>query len=893
MPEITARLSTGLADRYRLDRHIGEGGMATVYLAHDLKHDRDVAVKVLRPELAAIIGGERFLQEIKVTAGLQHPHILALHDSGTVDSFLYYVMPYVEGESLRAKLNREKQLTLEETIELTKGIASALDYAHQHGVVHRDIKPENILIQDGQPVVADFGIALAVNAAGGTRLTETGLSLGTPHYMSPEQATGDRQLDARSDLYSLGAVVYEMLTGEPPHVGKSMQAIIAKILSDTPAPVSRSRELVPPNVDAAVQRALAKSPADRFATSAQFVAALTNPSYTLTTTSMSAAAGARRSRWDQLGPASMAVALFALVVAGWALRRPDAQVPVMRVSVRFPAEQGLRGAGVFDLATDGSVMVYHGPSGQGSWQLWARRWDALEASPIRNTESANYPAISPDGREVAFTFAGTVRAVPILGGVSRTITDSAQCCVRWSPDGEWLYFDHGTAGIARVRASGGPTEILTPSDTITGTSGYAIFLDPLPGGKAVLFESTTPRGEPRIAVLDIETRKVTILIDGQFPRYSNGHLLFASPDGRTLLSAPFDVGRATLTGPAVPLAEALLMPSGGWSYFAASQNGRLLYGAGSRNPPKYETVWVTRQGVISTIDPDWTFDPGDNNRSVALSPDGTRLAVTVLEESNWDIYVKELPRGPASRLTFDPLRDVRARWTPDGRSLTFLSEMGGRAGNPAVFVKRAAGTGAPTMMFDHAQPLWEAHMSPDGSWLIARTGGTSTVPGGRDVWAIRPDGDSIAIPLIVTPFDEKAVSLSPDGRWLAYESNETGRNEVYVRPFPDVDDGKWQVSTAGGVMPVWARSGRELFYVTPTNELTAARLATGTTFAVTDRTTLFTILPVLLFRQDEQYSLYDVAPGDQRFVFLRGVDVRLTEPELILVENFGQGLRTR
>ncbi|MCZ6857274.1 MAG: serine/threonine-protein kinase, partial [Gemmatimonadetes bacterium] len=275
MSSATDRLSTALADRYAIEREIGAGGMATVYLAEDLKHHRKVAVKVLRPELAAVLGAERFLKEIEVTANLQHPNILPLYDSGEADAFLYYVMPYIEGESLRDKLNREKQFAVEETVEIAKSVAGALSYAHERGVIHRDIKPENILLQAGQALVADFGIALAVSQAGGTRLTETGLSLGTPHYMSPEQATGDRELDARSDVYSLGATVYEMLVGDPPHMGSTVQAIIAKVLSETPAPITRARELVPPNVAAAVRQSLAKTPADRFHSTAEFAEALT------------------------------------------------------------------------------------------------------------------------------------------------------------------------------------------------------------------------------------------------------------------------------------------------------------------------------------------------------------------------------------------------------------------------------------------------------------------------------------------------------------------------------------------------------------------------------------------------------------------------------------------
>ena len=253
MNGLPSRLTTALADRYSIDSEIGSGGMATVYLAQDLKHDRKVAVKVLKPELAAVLGAERFLSEIKTVANLQHPHILPLFDSGEADTFLYYVMPYVEGESLRAKLDREKQLSVDEAVEITKSVANALDYAHRHGVIHRDIKPANILLHDNQPMVADFGIALAVRAAGGARLTETGLSLGTPQYMSPEQASGDREVDGRADLYSLGAVLYEMLTGEPPHSGPTVQSIIAKLLTDKPRPVTELRETVPGQVAATVQ----------------------------------------------------------------------------------------------------------------------------------------------------------------------------------------------------------------------------------------------------------------------------------------------------------------------------------------------------------------------------------------------------------------------------------------------------------------------------------------------------------------------------------------------------------------------------------------------------------------------------------------------------------------
>src|SRR5574341_217044 len=320
MTSVFARLTAALTDRYTIDRELGAGGMATVYLAHVGRHDRKGALKLLRPELAAVIGADRFLKEIKVTANLQHPHILGLIDSGEVDGLLYSVMPFVEGESLRERLTHEKQLPVEEAIRITREVASALDYAHRHQVIHRDIKPENILLHEGQALVADFGIALAVSAAGGTRMTETGMSLGTPHYMSPEQAMGEREITARSDVYALGAVLYEMLVGEPPFTGPTAQAIVAKVVTETPRPLVPQRHTIPPHVEGAVLRALEKLPADRFASASEFGEALAKPGVALPTTRTQRAAAAvdtdGRRRW--LAGAAVGT-LVVLALGAWGL----------------------------------------------------------------------------------------------------------------------------------------------------------------------------------------------------------------------------------------------------------------------------------------------------------------------------------------------------------------------------------------------------------------------------------------------------------------------------------------------------------------------------------------------------------------------------------------------
>src|SRR3954469_11127739 len=384
-------LRTALGDRYRLERELGQGGMATGYLAEDLKHRRQVAIKVLRPELAAVIGAERFLREIQTIATLQHPHILGLIDSGEVNGTAYYVMPFVDGESLRDRLRREHQLPVGDAIRLASEVASALDYAHRHGVIHRDIKPENILLHDGAALVADFGIALAVSSAGGGRMTETGMSLGTPHYMSPEQAMGEREITVRSDVYALGCVTYEMLVGEPPFTGPTAQAIIARVMTEEPRSLTLQRKTVPPHVEAAVLTALSKLPADRFATAAQFGEALARPgAATVVVPSGRARTGAsHRSTLRTLARAAVPWMLALLAVSGgaWAWRERTSRSGTSWRYLAFgpglsPATDRLPLA----LSPDGNALAIVDANSSGP--IWLKRRGVLRPTPILGTESA-------------------------------------------------------------------------------------------------------------------------------------------------------------------------------------------------------------------------------------------------------------------------------------------------------------------------------------------------------------------------------------------------------------------------------------------------------------------------------------------------------------------------
>ena len=464
MPEVVDRLQTALTDRYRIEREIGAGGMATVYLAQDLRHDRKVALKLLRPELSAVIGAERFLAEIKLTANLQHPHILPLFDSGAADGLLFYVMPFIEGESLRDRLSREKQLPVADAVRLAGQVASALDYAHRHQVVHRDIKPENILLHDGSALVADFGIALAASKAGGSRMTETGMSLGTPHYMSPEQAMGEREITARSDVYALGAMLYEMLTGDPPFTGSTAQAVVARVLTESPRPMLPQRHTIPPAVEAAVLTALEKLPADRFGSAAEFAEALTGRNYapTVPTPAAVPVAGRRPRRRRRRDPVTLALAGVAAGGHGG------------RTLELAPARTGAHGQPVQPLPAAGRGAPVRSRSRATGWRSrrtgsdWCTsvpRSAAASSGSGSTTSSTRLRSPAPrvrarrSSRPTAATSdiwsTGTkLRTVSLDGGPVLTLTDSANSTGGdWGPDG-YVYFEVDS-GIARKPASGG------------------------------------------------------------------------------------------------------------------------------------------------------------------------------------------------------------------------------------------------------------------------------------------------------------------------------------------------------------------------------------------------------------------------------------------------------
>ena len=891
------RLKAALEGRYAIERELGEGGMATVYLAEDIKHDRRVALKVLKPELAAVVGAERFLAEIKTTANLQHPHILPLHDSGDANGFLFYVMPFVEGETLRDRIDREKQLPVDEAVALASKVAGALQHAHEHGVIHRDIKPGNILLQDGEPVVADFGIALAVGAAGSNRLTETGLSLGTPYYMSPEQATGDQVVSSSTDTYALGSVLYEMLVGDPPYPGSTAQAVLGRIIAGKPVSAMEERPSVPANVDAVVRKALEKLPGDRFTSAQEFVRALGDEHFRYGET-VTVGGGVAVDPWKRLSMGLAGLATVLALTLAWSLLRPEPAGPVTRVSVRMPDGQGFhRTRGDFDLSADGSLLVYRGVGDAGQPLLWVKRWDALDGTPIPGTNNAARPAISPDGQNVAFytSGGGAMQVVPLQqGGVSRTLRDvptSNGGLPRWSPDGAWIYYTDASRGLSRVPSDGGPPQIITEVDTAGGDRGH-FAVDPLPGSRAV-YHVLGPN-DPRIQAVDVETGEIKDLTAGRSPRYSiTGHLLFQHATEAVLLAAAFDVERLELTSAPLVLTEALMPVGVNPGNFAVSRTGRLVYRIGGASGQVAPT-WVGRDGSQEVLDTAFFVGAFEGPR---VSPDGRKVAVQNTPEGSADpqIWIYDLDQKTFSPLTFTfEGANTRPFWSPNSAEVGFLSDRDGSRGVWAQAWDRSsearllrAGSGA---------PIFEALWTPDARWLVYEAQPPNSTRLGGDLYYAAPHPDSAALTILNTPAQESVPSVSRDGRWLAYQSDESGQVEVYVRPFPG-PGGVSPVSLDGGSTPVWAHNGREIVYQSTEALTTAdspganwivATVRTDPAFRVESRVP-FAATPG--FVASPQTRHFDISPDDQRLLTLRivgGVD-----DELILVDNWTEELRER
>ena len=859
------KLRDALAPSYAIERELGRGGMATVYLARDLRHRRAVAVKVLHPELSAQLGPERFLKEIELTASLQHPHILPLFDSGEAGGSLYYVMPYVNGESLRARLARERLLPVDEAVRITREVASALDYAHRHGVVHRDVKPENILLHDGAALVADFGIALAVAHATGERITQTGFSIGTPQYMAPEQAMAEREIDARADIYALGVVLYEMLSGEPPFTGPTAQAVVARVMTDRPRSLAAARDTVPPHVETAVMTALARVPADRFATAAAFSTAL-GP----TTAPAARSAPRRASRSARRAMGLVAAGALAVgAVLGWMVARArgddKAATTAARGPVRFTitVDSGTLGSREWwtsapAISPDGRTIVY-GASSPTGVRLYARDVGDVGARPLAGTEDADWPFFSPDGVWVGFSSRGALRKVRLAGGSPITITEvpapQRVAGADWGAHDTIVYSTFGAGMLYRVPATGGTATRIAVADT----SQTLIHPHHLPDGQTLLVSVTRSLGSGgRIGILDLRTGRLRQFSTGNGPRYLAGHIYYSSAAGELYRQA-FDIDALTPRGNPEEIAHGLDIVFAANTAFGVSPGGTLVY---------RPSAGRSRLALVDRAGREEGTLPGSLPWEPRFSPDGRRLAYAspglgsdvgdMWASEVWrnDIWVADIDSGAPQRITTDGRDNNEPRWSRDGKMLAYSSIR--TLGDKEVFGRTLDGA-PPRQLISRPGHQWPADFTPDGSGLLF----IDEPPNGTPNVRVQPLDGGAARPVVETPARESFAAMSPDGRWVAYASDETGREEVYLQAYP-VPAARVLVSTGGGTQPRWRGDSRELYYW-QADELIAVTFQTVRGAPATVRRT-----PLFRAPSAAPAQGYDVSPDGRRFALVIG-----------------------
>jgi serine/threonine-protein kinase len=836
---------------YEIVEKIGEGGMGAVYRARDTKLGRDVALKLLPDFLAG--DRERITRlerEAHLLASLNHPNIATLHGLEESQGLKYLVMELVPGETLDDRISRAP-LRLEECLGILRQIAEALEAAHEKGIIHRDLKPANVVVtSEGRVKVLDFGLAKAVaQEAPKSDLsksptltregTEHGVILGTASYMSPEQARG-KSLDRRTDIWSFGCVFYEALTGRKALSGDTVSDTIAAILEKEPD-WSALPARTPPKIRDLLRRCLQKEPHRRLRdigdARIEIEEALTEPS-----AAPVAGPPRRYLPW--------AVAALVSAIALWSLMRPGAEPvrEVSRLTVTVPVEQALawRNDPSVAVSPDGRRLVYVGGPG-GERRLFLRRLDQNEAVPIPGTEGATTAFFSPDGRSVGFYSSfGKLQRVLLDSGLPVALADTPDPWgASWGP-GDVILFSPDGSGLSRISASGGVPSIVTTPNAAQGETSHR-WPEILPDGKTALFTIRTASGGFRIAVLSLQNGEYRVLFErGTFARYiPTGHLVYMSEGA--LSAVAFDLERLELAGEPFRLHQAVWtnLPNG-TAHFAISLDGTLVY------VPPFEAqntlVWVDRAGVVRPIT--------ETRRGFAeprLSPDGERLAVSISEVGQTHIWTYDIARDSFLRLTFGPNDEGAPVWTPDGNRATFY-----RGYN--IFWIPADGSGPEERLTTSENSQTPLSWSADGKVLLYQEQGPETA---RDLWLLTLP-ERTTRPFVPTPFDEAGGRFSPDGRFLAYRSNESGRNEVYLRPFPGPGS-KWQISTEGGSQAVWARSGREIFYRSG-DKMMAVSIETEPVFRAGR--------PVLLFEGKFQYpgvtiSQYDVAADGQHFVMVK------------------------
>jgi len=875
---------------YEIVSPLGAGGMGEVYRAKDTRLGREVAIKVLpehlmaNPEVHA-----RFEREARTISSLNHPHICTLFDVGREGDVQYLVMELVEGETLAERLSRGP-LPSNEILKLAAQIADALGRAHRAGIVHRDFKPGNVMVTKAGAKLMDFGLARAAmpgaapgNSSTGVMvaqltqsptvvspLTGHGALIGTFLYMAPEQLEG-KEADARSDIWSFGCVLYEMATGRRAFEGKSQASLIGAIMHSEPPLLSATDSSVMPGLAALVRACLAKDPDERIQTAHDVKLQLTwlaNPSSQSLAPPPPLPAAAKRREPVAWGVAAL-MAVAAAVFAWPGLVHKTPEQPQIRFHIPIPA--AVVEADLPAISPDGRMLAFAAQDSNARQMIWVRPLNSLSANPLPGTEGAGRPFWSPDSRYLGFIADGRMKKVAVSGGPAEVIASTqGGADGTWGKNGDILFDGGGDDPIKRVSAAGGIPVTAVAADSLTQV-GWPAFL---PDGKHFIYTVLKVSGsEVMVGTLGSQKGKSLGIVGSRVSYSPDGFLLFARD--RALLAQRFDAGSLKLKGEPFPIAEDLPVAGNAQANFSVSNTGVLVYRATGLILNRL--VWVDRSGrEISEV------AAAADYRSPALSPDGRRIAIRRRdgEGGNLDIWMIEPARGTTTRFTFDPGGDSNPIWSPDGSQVAWSST---RADGEGIWLKSSAGVGAETKLIATTGQSIPTGWSPDGKQLLFSEFSAGT---GFDISTVALDGDHQRRDLLKTQFVDYNARFSRDGRWIAYESNESGRSEVYVMSY-EGPAGKWQVSTRGGRDPAWRADGRELFYLTDEFRIMSVPITPGETFAPGTPRPLF----VLRFEAGRRRNVFWPAPDGQRFLFL--VPLGETNTPMTAVVNWRAGLGRR
>jgi len=875
---------------YKILEKLGEGGMGIVYKAQDLKLDRAVALKFLPPHLSASDPDKaRFIQEAKAAAALNHPNICTIYEVAEQDGpasadapsgrQMFIAMEFVEGKTLG---EMKDSISLRQAVDIGIQLAEGLAAAHEKGIIHRDLKPENIMMRkDERVLIMDFGLAKLRQASVASRLTKEGSTLGTTGYMSPEQVQG-LDTDHRTDIFSLGVVLYELLAGRSPFKGVHETAILYEIVNEDPQPISTINPKVEPELDSIILDCMAKDPKERYQSAAEVARNLrrfkressrqrasrittTHPAFQPALPEMQIEKRSwKRFLWPSL------VGLVAIVALYFAWRplgkSPRIERPILRFSVSLPTGAGLDfGFGFSPLAIspDGKYLAYTS-SDVGKRGLTLRPMDQFTAQTLPGTEDAADPFFSPDGQWIAFFQLDKLKKISIFGGAPQEI-----CEVKGNLRGGWwgsdnsIYYGHINKGVQRVPAGGGLPEEATFLDTANGEISHR-FPQLLPDGKTLIFtikhSSISSFNEAAIVAQRMGTRERRVLIrGGTYGRYvPAGYLVYAR--SKSLYAAPFDYRQLELKGPPTPILDGgMLNERSGAAGFAFSSTGLLVYVPGGPLPFANNTLgWIDRHGRSDSL-------PGGSGSfyDASISPDGQKIAAT-LTAANDDIWVYHITRGTLTRLTFGGGNSYRPLWTHDGKYVLYCSEKG-RALN--IFWKPWDGSGPEERLTESLNAQTPSSLSADGQLLAFEQTG--------NIWILQMDNERKSWPFIQSPFNEHDAAFSPDGHLMAYASDESGKDEVYVVPFPKLG-AKWQISIGGGSRPIWKRNGKELFYLKD-NSVMQVDVALQPAFSWSVPRKLFDLPP-------SWFRIVDLAPDGQRFLvgLSRSQELRTTQLNVVL-----------